>query len=127
MAKIETVVQKFLELRDLRSEKKKAWEKEDSDLKAKQNRLEIWFLNKIQELGVDSITTEFGTAYTTTETKGSCNDWQAFWEWLVKYGRMDLLEKRISIKGIKEYLDETGALPPAVNINKERVVRIRRS
>jgi hypothetical protein len=59
--------------------------------------------------------------------KGNCSDWPSLWEFLAQSGRFDMLEKRISIKAVQEYYEQTGELPPGVNVNPELKVVIRRA
>lgn len=124
---IETVVEKRIQLRDKRSELKRVWEEEDEVYKVAEDKLDGWLLKRLQEQGVDSVRTEAGTAYTTINTRASCNDWQALWQWISEQNRLDFLEKRVATKTVTEYIEETGNLPPGVNVNREHVIRVRRS
>lgn len=124
--KVETVIEKYIKLREMRSDLKREYDSKDFELKDKMDKIEVHLLGKLQEQGVDSFKTSTGTAYTTERFKTSCDDWTTFWGWCAKTGRLDMLEKRISSGSVKEYKEETGALPPAVNVFIERAVNVRR-
>lgn len=123
----ETAMQRYIDLRDKRSALKKAFEEKDDALKAFQDKIEAWLLKKMQELGSDTIKNDAGTAYITVKSRFSCADWPGLWQWLQENKRVDMLEKRISSKAVQEFEEENGALPPFLNVSKEREVSIRRA
>lgn len=125
--KIETVIQKFTEIREKRAILKRAYEEEDFKLKEAMSKMEGWMLNKMNEQGVESFRTEHGTAYTTLDVRASCADWPSLWQWMALNGEFSMLEKRVSIGAVKEYEERTGSLPPYINKMTERVVRVRRN
>lgn len=120
------VAQAYVKLRDQRAEIKKAYETEDALLKAKMRRLEIWSLEKLDEIGSNSMATDFGTIFISTRDRAGCADWGSFYPWITEEGRVDMLEKRVSTKPIVEYLEEKGELPPGINIQRERTIIVRR-
>jgi hypothetical protein len=125
--KIETVIAKFLAVREKRAILKKEYEASDFRFKEAQDKIEGYLLEKLNEEGLESFKTATGTAYLSTETKAGCADWPNFWEWLAINKKFDMLEKRVAIKGILTYEEDTGALPPYINKMVERVVRVRRT
>ena len=124
--KVETVVQKFVELRDKRAALKRAFEAEDFLLKQGQEKIEAYLLKRLTEEGVDSFKTAEGTAYTALETKVSCADWGSIWQWMAVNGEFSMMEKRLAVSAVKDYEERTGNLPPYVNKMVEKVVRVRR-
>lgn len=124
---IKEVMQKRLTIRDKRSELKATFDAKDSKLKEVDEKLQTWLLDQMQTIGTTTIKNEIGTAYISPQTKVSCADWPLFWEWCGQHNRLDMLEKRVALKPIKEYIEETGALPPAINISTERTVYVRRN
>lgn len=123
---IDTIITRFVALRDKRSALKKKYDDADELLKTDMGKLEAYLLKKLNEVGSDTFKTEAGTAYIAIDTKVSCADWPLFWKWCAENSRVDMLEKRVSSKSVSEYEAEHGVLPPAVNVSKERVVRVRR-
>jgi hypothetical protein len=125
--KVDQVVQAYLKLREKRSDLKKAYDTEDGDLKTKMERLETWLMQQMQATGATQLGSAHGTAYQQTVMKGNCSDWPSFWQWLADNGRFDMVEKRISVKTIQEHWQETGEMPPGINVNPELRVIIRKS
>ena len=124
---VETVIQAFMKLRDQRSQLKQAYDEEDATLKAKMEKLETWLMAQMQATGARQLGSTVGTAYQQTVMKGNCSDWPTFWGWLAENQRFDMMEKRISVKTIQEYYQESGELPPGINVSPELRVVIRKS
>lgn len=124
---VDTVIAAYVKLRDKRAELKKTYTDADDALKAKMERLEVFLLQNMQATGTTQLGSEHGTAYQQTVMKGNCSDWPTFWDWLAENKRFDFVEKRVSVKNIQEFYEETGELPPGININPELKVIVRRS
>ena len=123
----EKVMDAYIKFRDKRKELKQQWEEKDAELKADMEKLEVWLLSKMSVLGTDVLKNDSGTAYIQKESKFSCADWSVFWEWVLENKRLDMMERRISSASMKEFVEENKHLPPAINVQQERVVRVRRS
>jgi hypothetical protein len=124
---VESIIEAYVKLRDSRSTLAAAYKEQDEALKAKLDRLAAWLLAKMKEDNATQLGSESGTAYQQTRLKGNCSDWPTLWEYMAESRRFDLLEKRLSIKAVQEIYDETGELPPGVNISPELTVVVRRS
>lgn len=123
----ETIISAYVNLRDKRSQLKRAYEDEDQILKDKMEKLENWLLKTMQDTGTTQLGSTHGTAYTQTNYRASTNDWPTVWGWIADNGRFDFMEKRLASKVINEYIEETGETPPGVNVNAELKVIVRRS
>jgi hypothetical protein len=106
---------------------KKAYDEEDTVLKGQMEKLETWLMTQMQNTGATQLGSAHGTAYQQTVFKGNCSDWPSFWNWLAENGRFDMMEKRVSVKTIQEYYQESGEMPPGINVNPELRVIIRKS
>jgi len=128
---IEKLTKAYIAIRDKRTEIKKAFDVEYTDLGAKLDRLEAELLRFMQDNKSEAIKTTFGTVYRQEEVKPSCSDWSALDAWEKAnpdINASDILEKRVSKKFITEYMEANdGALPPGVSIYREYVARVRRS
>ena len=126
-AAIDDVVRARQAIKDIRTVKRHAWEAEDADLEADQNRLDSYLLERLNALGASSVATDHGTAYRSLRIKPSAADWGAIWEWMKKNDAAELLERRLKSGFIKDYMEEhDGALPPGINVHREYVVAVRR-
>lgn len=122
------VVQAYNAIRDARTARRHAWEKEDLALEADQTTLKQVLLQLLNEQGASSIRTDAGTIIRSLKVKPSAADWGAFYEWIASDPeRFEALEKRIKATFISEYMEANGGmLPPGVNVHREYEVSVRR-
>jgi hypothetical protein len=124
--KVEDVINKFIELREKRSEIKKKYEEKDLVLKDAMEKIEVFLSRYLVKEGLQSANIGLYTAYFAKEYKVGCADWPNFWLWMATNNRCDMTEKRVAVGVIKDYLEEKKELPPFVNLTVEKVVRVRR-
>lgn len=123
-----TVMQAHNAIKDARTVKRHAWEAEDAELEADQNKLKALLLDHLNKTGSKSIATDFGTAYRTEKIKPSAADWAEIQRWIVENDAFDLLEKRLKSTFIKDFMDANeGRIPPGVNVHREFEVSVRRA
>jgi hypothetical protein len=122
----ERVVTAYLALRDARSVLKRQYEKDDSVLSEKMDKLEGYLAQQLADTGATQLGTTNGTAYRQLNLKPSCGDWGSFWPWAAENGKFDMMEKRLSAKAVKDYFEETSELPPGVSIIQEYKIVVRK-
>lgn len=125
--KVGELVQKYIEIRDAREERKRAYNEADASDKAKQEKIEAKLLEVFQQSGIESLRTDAGTAYTTSRTTASVADKEAFMAFVTEKQEWPLLEVRAAKTAVEQYKDANGDLPPGINWRSEVVVNIRRS
>lgn len=124
---VDNVINAYLKLRDQRSQLKKEYDTNDTVLKDKMDKLDIWLMQQMQVANATQMGSVHGTAYRQTVMKGNCSDWPSFWAFLQETGRFDMMEKRVAVKTIQTYYEETGQLPPGINVNPELRVVVRKA
>lgn len=125
--KIDELVEKYIQLRDKKSELKKAYELEVEKVDSLLDKIEVTLLKTFQETGLDSVSTKLGTAYTATRTSATVADWEMFFNNFVKKGEnWDFLERRCSKEAVAQYKAANEELPPGINWSETRTVNIRR-
>jgi hypothetical protein len=122
--KISELVAKYVELRDKKAEFKNEY---DAKVAKLDEVLESTLLKTFETTGMDSVKTEFGTAYTTERSTASVADKDAFMSFVKSREDWHLMEVRASKTAIQQYKDEHQDLPPGINWRSERVVNIRRT
>lgn len=124
----EKLVKTYIKMRDALTEKRRAFEAEERDIKEKMKILEGALLQHLQDAGAESVQTKAGTFYRQIEVTPSGSDWDAFYKWVAEHNEFEALERRIKKTFIKDYMEtHEGTLPPGVSVYKEYVVRVRRS
>ena len=125
--KMSDLVQKYIEVRDKKAQLKAEYDMKASKLDEVMNKIEAKLLEVFEQTGMDSVKTEFGTAYTSTRTAASVADREAFMEFVKSHDEWPLLEIRASKAAVEQYRAANDDLPPGINWREERVVNIRRS
>jgi hypothetical protein len=125
--KISELVAKYVELRDKKSQFKAESDAKIAKMDEVLDKIEAALLNTFDQTGMDSVRTEFGTAYTSSRNTATIADPDAFMTFVKENEAWHMLQKRCSITGIEQYKSEHEAVPPGINWRSERVVNIRRS
>jgi hypothetical protein len=151
---VNDVVKKYIELRDAREVETKAFsatmaEKYGSPMET----IEKWILSFLESNGIDNIKTPSGTPYKAVTKSVKMADPQAFKEFVFKpvidalnswaattgaavpdimsllhQGALwDMIDFRAGKKGVVEYAEETGAIPPGVTLDQFTTLNIRRT
>ena len=125
--KVSELVSKYIELRDKKAQIKAEYDVKVAKVDDVLNKIEAKFLEVFEQTGMDSVRTEFGTAYASLRTSCTIADKEAFMEFVKNNNEWPLLEVRPSKIAVEQYKSVTEELPPGVNWRAERVVNIRRS
>tara|TARA_R100001230_G_C5666493_1_gene171108 strand:- start:947 stop:1363 length:417 start_codon:yes stop_codon:yes gene_type:complete len=117
----------FIGLRDRRAQRKAAYEADDANDKEKQNGIEVEFLRRFNERGIDNVSSrEHGTAYRSTRSSVTVDDPDTFMGHIIKNEAWELLDKRASKKNCQEYAEVHGELVPGTKYSETQVVNFRR-
>ena len=126
--KLSEAVELYIKLRDKKSQMKAEFDAAVAPIQEKIDQLEAKLLDVFNKTGMDSVKTEFGTAYTSTRTSVSVADRDAFLAYVKASGDFNMLDVRPSRSAIPEFAAANdGELPPGINMRTERVVNVRRS
>ena len=123
---IQQMVELYIKLRDRRKERKAAYEAEDLKDKGYQEKIELKLMTFFNESGGDSVKTSAGTAYKTTRTSATVEDWPTALEFIKSHEAWDMLEHKVSKTFVEEYIKDNEAVPPGVNISRQFTVNVRR-
>jgi nanoRNase/pAp phosphatase (c-di-AMP/oligoRNAs hydrolase) len=121
------LVELYVKIRDIRAQRKAAFENEDAVDKEKQEKIEAILLARFQVNGLESIKTEAGTAYQKTTVYTSVADWPIFFEFMKDNNMWDLMTHSASKTAIQGFRKEKNDLPPGINWREELTIGVRRS
>lgn len=117
----------FIALRDRRAQRKAAYDEDDAGDKDKQNKIEVEFLRRFQDRGIDNVSArDVGTAYRSTRSSATVADWDAFLEHVLSNEAWEMLERRVNKTAIEQFRSVNDDLPPGVNWAETQVVNFRR-
>jgi hypothetical protein len=125
--KISEVVAKYIELRDKKAELKHEYDFKVAKVDEVLAKIEAKLLEVFDSAGMDSVKTEFGTAYSSTRSSASVADKETFMNFIKENDEWSLMEVRAAKLAVEQYKDANGDLPPGINWREERVVNFRRS
>ena len=121
------LVQHFVQLRDRRAVRKKAFETEDVADKSKQEKIEGILLQRYTEAGIESARTQHGTAYKSKVGYASIADWDAFKDYVIENNAWELLSHGANKVAVQQHIDANSALPPGLNWREEIHIRVQRA
>jgi hypothetical protein len=126
--KLSDAVSLYIKLRDQKAQMKAEFDAQVAPVQDKMDKLEAKLLEVFNQTGMDSVKTEFGTAYSTVRTTASIADRDVFMDFVKSREEWALLEVRVSKTAVEQFRSANDdELPPGVNIREERVVNVRRS
>jgi hypothetical protein len=125
--KLSELVGKYIELRDKKSQLKSEYEAKAAKLDEVLTQIEGTLLKTFDTAGMDSVKTEFGTAYTTVQTSATVADADAFRRFVKENDAWEMFQNRVSKTAVEQYKAVHDDIPPGLNWREERVVNIRRS
>lgn len=125
--KLSEAVELYIKMRDRKAELKAEFDAKVAPLNEKMDKLEAKLLDVFNQTGMDSVKTEFGTAYATTRVTASVADKEVFMAHIREHDDWGLLEVRASKTAVDQYRSVHDDIPPGVSMREERVVNVRRS
>lgn len=125
--RVADIVEKYMALRAKRDVLKKAFDAEVADIDTAMTRVENYLLRDMQERGVESEKTPFGTPYITTRTSATVADWGSFLGFVRANDEWDMLKRDVAKAIVVAWRTEHNDLPPGLNWREEKVVNIRKS
>lgn len=126
--KLNEAVQLYIRMRDKKADMQKDFNARLAEIQSDMDKLEAKLLKAFQTVGVESVRTEFGTAYTSVRTSVTTADRDAFFNFVKDREEWGLLEVRPAKTAVEEFrAANDNELPPGINYSAERVVNIRRS
>lgn len=124
---MEELVEKYIELRDKKSELSAAYKAKTAKLDTVLTKIEGILLQQFDELKMESVRTKAGTAYKSTRVSATVADWDHTLDFIKQHELWNMLEHRVSKQAVEQFKEEHGDLPPGVNWREEIVVNVRRS
>jgi hypothetical protein len=128
MSNTEELVADYLQIRKMREELKSKFESDDNELKDAMESIKEALLALCNETNTNGFKTMSGTVTRQVKERYFCTDWDAFKEFIESEGSVDLLERRISQKNFKEFMEgRKEGLPLGVNAMREYDIVVRKA
>jgi len=127
MSSIDELVKKYVSVRDELSKKRKEFDEYERLTKSQLEIISMEIKEKADELGVDSFKTAYGTAFRQVKDSYRISDWSKYADWMLKMQCVDFVEKRPAKMAVKEFYEESGELPPGIDLFVEVEFQVRRA
>jgi len=124
---MDRMVRVYRKIREARAELKAEFDEKDKEFKEKLKTLEEAFMAQMNEIGSDSIKTPDGVVFRQVTTKASIADASAFFPWVRDHDAFDMLQKRVTIKAVTDFIEDNGEAPPGISVHREHEIRVRKS
>jgi len=124
----EKLVKTYIAIRDERNKLDREYDTKDKDLANDLISIEQALLSSCNEIGADSMRTEFGTVIKSTRENFVCGDWDNFKKFVLENEAVELLQQRIHQSNFKEFLSgrEDEGLPPGISTMREFKITVRK-
>ncbi len=115
----------FNALADARDALRVKYDERDRKLRAALETVELFLLEEMKRLNLN----EFGVpgegvAHMQVKRRFGAADWSVVWDWVIQNKCPHMLQKRLLDSEIQTYLDTTGSLPPGINSEAKRIVKV---
>ena len=109
----------YVKIRD----KRRALEKEAAELKEKETLLASEMLEICKTQGVQTMHTEYGTISRRTSKNYWTSDWGSFIDFVKKHDAFSLLQHRINMTNMTQFLEDNPDLhPPGLNADANHTI-----
>ena len=123
---ISKVIDTYLKLRGDKETIEAEAKEKVSKIKEQMSKIEAYIKEQADKQGVDSFKTGSGTAFLTTTDFAQVADWDATLEFIKDNEAYDLLEKRVSKRAVRGYIEEQKEVPAGINYGTRIDVNVRR-
>jgi len=124
---VDAAVAAYLRLRHEKEELEREMEERINAVKTNMAKLEAWMQQFLDETGQTSAKTKEGTVFITTTDYARVENWDDILDFIKNREAFDLLEKRVSKKAVRGYIDADGSVPPGVSYGSKISVNVRRA
>lgn len=124
--RMDQIVRLYIAQRDYKEELEKEHKARTAAFEAFNNAAESRIRTHLREQGVESIRTDYGTAFKKHATSATVADRQALLDYALANSALALLDIRAAKAAVKEHVELHNEPPPGVNWRVEEVVQVRR-
>lgn len=124
---IDELVSQYVRLRDKIKEVEDAHKAKLKDAKEHLEHLNNTLLERLNQLGGESVKTAHGTVYRTTRRSASITDGDTFRQFVINNEAFDLVDWRANANAVDDFIKEQQTPPPGVNFSTAFTVGVRRA
>lgn len=120
------VIRTYMKLRAQKTSLEASVKDDLAKLKTKMDKLEAYLKVKMDEQGLTSFKSDFGTAFLTTTDYANVENWDKTLQFIRDNEAFDMLERRVSKVAVRGYIEENKSVPPGITYGTKLEVNIRK-
>ncbi len=124
---VDQLVDQFIRLRDKLKEVDDAHKEKTRAARQHKELLEAKLLERLNDLGGDSVKTAHGTVYRTTRRSATIADGDTFRQYVITNAEFDLVDWKANANAVDDYIKNNTAPPPGINFSTAFTVGVRRA
>lgn len=121
------LIDAYIQLRDKRDALREEHKEALAPYNEAMTKLEIHFQRIMEAQDLKDLKSDHGTAYQSHQVSVTVADWDAFKDYIEGNNAWFLLDKRAAKKAVQEVVEETGELPPGLDMKRSIKINVRRS
>lgn len=125
-AALDKIVKAYIAIREARDRLRAEFKEQEEKLNEQLAVLEQTMRAELDKLGVESVRTEFGTAFVTYKDFVSVENWDAVLDFVLRNQAYHFLTRSVVKSAVKEFLETSGEVPPGVRYERIREVQVRK-
>ena len=110
--------------RNMLSEQIKAADEVTSALKAKREKIDVEFLRRFNEQGLQNVKTKHGTPHIIRRESYTVADKDTFMSWVKTNNALDFLEVRAAKHMVEAYKEQHEEIPPGINYSAKLTIGV---
>lgn len=125
--KVDELFTKYIALRDQLSTDRKGWKAREARMKSQMLTIGGILMSRAEMLGVQSLSASTGTGYKQEREriKVAPDGWDDLTKWILETGNFQIVQRRVSPDAVREVREETGDVPPGVEVTVESTFVVR--
>lgn len=119
-------VKHYIELRDENERITKEADAKVALNKATMEKLGIFIQLKAEQDKLEKVPTQYGTVFWTVGDRCNVSNGDAFFEFVKEKQAWELMEKRASKTGVRDYINTNKVVPPGVDYSTYKQINVRK-
>lgn len=120
-------VMHYVELRETNSQLEREVAKQVAANKEKMEKLGAFIQLKAEKDKLEKVNTKYGTVFWTVGARCTLSNGEEFFDFVREKEAWELIEKRASKTGVKDWIDTHKKIPPGVDFTTYKQINVRKA
>lgn len=124
--RIDPLVEKYIKLRDLKGKIKAEYDEKVEKVDSALDTIEADLMTFLNQTGLETANSKFGTFFKKTTSSSRVVDRDAFLHFVIEHDALHFLESKANATAVNAYVEETGTVPPGVDLTRRVTISVNR-